>query len=680
MVVIAYAGGVFSVLSTQVRVFGLGLAAVGAIIWLAMRWRALRDPPLWWAGLIFGGLWAVSAVLALDPRRAWLVGWIILLYGLVYWAASDLASDPSRARDMVSAALLAGAILAGLALISPTGWLIGWAGLRLDGVNVAFVPPRPDGATGNPNSFASLLLMLMPGGWARLAAARTRSRRAIWAGWSALIGLVLLVTGSRGAWLAGAVGLGVFGWLIVRPRLVELSPAWRWGILIGLGLAGLIAVPLVISGLAHPTHGTLAKRADLWATALAMFARRPLVGLGPRSFATEFPTHVSVPPEQAHFHAHNLILQVMGETGLLGLAGAVTLGVAMIRRGRAAWRASDPAARPDVAAAWAGGLALLVHHMLDFTLWLPAVSLAGIWIGAGLIGAARLPAPSTRTHLARVGAGVGVALLIGSGVWAMRGEWAAWRGWVAALEGDWEAAVDHYAEAARLDPALLIYRLDRAYALGEIGLEGDPDALGEAIEEYRAILGQEPNFAPNWANLGLLLAASGDEDGARMAARRALELAPDELSLKALAECVEASTCDAERVAEMTLALREPLRLPDFSSGCAAALGGGPVSSSQQAIESALTCAVDGKADLAARLLDAADLLATNAYQPNALDALAESLGDLPGDPLAARRAWEAYNRATAPDPLDGLYSTSIGYSRFVFRRPGVPGALIGQE
>ena len=111
MVVIAYAGGVFSVLSTQVRTFGLGLAAVGAIAWLATRWRALREPPLWWGALICGGLWAVSAALALDSRRAWLAGWIVLLYGLVYWAASDLASDPNRARDMVSAALLAGAIL-----------------------------------------------------------------------------------------------------------------------------------------------------------------------------------------------------------------------------------------------------------------------------------------------------------------------------------------------------------------------------------------------------------------------------------------------------------------------------------------------------------------------------------------------------------------------------------------
>jgi tetratricopeptide (TPR) repeat protein len=325
-------------------------------------------------------------------------------------------------------------------------------------------------------------------------------------------------------------------------------------------------------------------------------------------------------------------------------------------------------------------LALLTQHLLDFTLGLPTVSLAGIWLGAGLTGAARLPAPPARTRWARVGAGIGAALLIGSGVWAMRVEWVAWRGWLAGLEGDWRSAADRYAEAARLDPALLIYRLDRAYALGEVGLEGDSDALTEAIEEYRAILDQEPNFALNWANLGLLLHASGDADGARLAARRALELAPEDGAVEALVECVESGECDAERVAELTIALREPPRPPDFSSRCADALRGNPITRSRQAVELGLLCAADGETEVAVRLLEAAQLLASKQHERNALAGLDESIGDLPDDPEAARRVWEAYNVAAVPDPLAGLYGASIGYSRFVFRRPGVPGVLIGGE
>jgi O-antigen ligase len=118
-----------------------------------------------------------------------------------------------------------------------------------------------------------------------------------------------------------------------------------------------------------------AGRLSIWGTALAMSAAHPLTGVGVRGFRYAYPEYAA---EKDRFvdatggtgaaHAHQIVLEVLSETGAIGLVGwLIGLGLAV----RAWWRA-DTGAR---ARALAPGLALLAMcfpvntHLAFYSAW-----------------------------------------------------------------------------------------------------------------------------------------------------------------------------------------------------------------------------------------------------------------------------------------------------------------------
>jgi O-antigen ligase len=103
----------------------------------------------------------------------------------------------------------------------------------------------------------------------------------------------------------------------------------------------------------------LSGRGRIWSAALCIAKAHPLNGVGPRGFREAFP---ACDPEQGAlaewglgpaYHAHQIVLEILSETGILGLLLWLA-GAALARR---AWRYAEPAAR---AAAYPAMLALVV--------------------------------------------------------------------------------------------------------------------------------------------------------------------------------------------------------------------------------------------------------------------------------------------------------------------------------
>lgn len=126
-------------------------------------------------------------------------------------------------------------------------------------------------------------------------------------------------------------------------------------------------------------------RLELWRAALHLFAGRPLLGVGPDNFRHLYGAQLGLETWDERVQANNVYLEVLADTGVLGLAAfAWLIGVPLIGIARR-WRA--PADAQTACTLLGLGLALLaflVHGLLDaFLAFTPTASL--FWMVVGMI-------------------------------------------------------------------------------------------------------------------------------------------------------------------------------------------------------------------------------------------------------------------------------------------------------
>lgn len=268
----------------------------------------------------------------------------------------------------------------------------------------SLVENRASGVFVQPNelgAFAALIVVLSVA--LLLSAGRRDPVRLLAAAALFASGAALVITLSRGAWLGLVLGLAV---------LLVLAPTIRRRFLAAIGvLAGVSSIAAFVPA-AQSTMSIVVDRAasfvdgsrnpyddrpQIWGEGLRQLAQHPLLGAGPGGYpvlATRTPSTVAFIGPQ---HAHNLLLTVAAEQGLVGvlaLFGAVA--VAVVAVGRAIGRLAD---RPDASgervllAGVAGALAVtLGQGLLDYP-WRNAVLATMVWLLLGLLVALVAPRP-----------------------------------------------------------------------------------------------------------------------------------------------------------------------------------------------------------------------------------------------------------------------------------------------
>ena len=305
------------------------LAVLGArgrhLTQLSRHWREalVVVPLLAWLVLSLG--WATEWPLASTEIKGWLLA--AAIFPVV--AASFLTTRHLR--------LALTAFVTGAALSVAIGMVDDSLVDRPpDVLSDAPAESRFAGAEGDPNTFAAALVVAaaFAGGLAATAPRRLSSAGFLAAGALLLAGLV--ASGSRGALAAAAVAL-LTAVVLFRPR--------RKGVLAGLALLLVTAVALPVAGGRLNELGDDAGRADLWRVAWRVTEDSPLIGAGLNQFRTEAKRHVREPGALNSVELivdepqtpHNLYLQVLAETGVVGL---FLLLLAMATCAYAAWRAA----------------------------------------------------------------------------------------------------------------------------------------------------------------------------------------------------------------------------------------------------------------------------------------------------------------------------------------------------
>lgn len=327
-------------------------------------------------------------------------------------------------------------------------------------------------------------------------------------GWAflGLTSLALLLTWSRGAWLAAAAATACYLLWTGRLRL----PGARL-LAVGALAAGALSVAAVQ---VRPTKVSDMGRVAVWRSSLRIFAAHPMLGAGPDTVALMLGRHKTEGFVRAYgelggqAHAHNDILQILATTGLPGLAAYAWLLLAAWRRLKNALR--DETLRAGAAAAGAGLVAAFIVAKFN-PVPLDALALAAVLLGLLDPGGTRPRAlPKAASALSAAAVLASACLLLA--------DRRAYEGMRAQHEGRLDDARASYAAAARLNPA------ESRYGFWLVGLlrersrvEPDPArrlALGaDAVAAARAMERWNPGDVRALHALGGSLAALSLQGG-----------------------------------------------------------------------------------------------------------------------------------------------------------------------
>ncbi len=229
-----------------------------------------------------------------------------------------------------------------------------WAqqGVPLDDARVLLYEKRLEardagGFFAHANVAGSFLLLST---WvaAALAAAKLRGPaspfRLVFAAVTGILAVLLfasiVMTGSRGALLAGALTAGLaVGWVLVSPRFRDRWAA-RWAA--GWALAMIVGAAVVVGAKHSSPWSSLGFRWNYWRTTEPLLRDFFWTGVGAQNFGKVYLRYKPIAVAEEIQDPHNWLLSAFCQWGVIGLAGLVALAVGVSLH----WTMTAPA-RPD---------------------------------------------------------------------------------------------------------------------------------------------------------------------------------------------------------------------------------------------------------------------------------------------------------------------------------------------
>ena len=190
-----------------------------------------------------------------------------------------------------------------------------------------------------------------------------RRRWPPWA-WMFSFGLILgavMIAGMRSGWLLMGVVMLVYLLLMIgrENRQIRFATISIPVLTLGIIILGYLVSPLfqsrvdqsltALDGTKAAVDFASSERLPIFETAWRMYQAHPVNGVGVRAFTQAYLTYAE--PGDIHvakfggahgeLHAHNVVLEVLADTGTIGLAGVLFGSILMLRY----WRAMRPAQR-----------------------------------------------------------------------------------------------------------------------------------------------------------------------------------------------------------------------------------------------------------------------------------------------------------------------------------------------
>jgi len=511
---------------TQIRALNAVLGALVVLLWIAGLPKRLDVIDIGVACALAAFLLASIASpyprLSFEPAVA----------GMAYAAAFSLArrelASPAARSMLLAVFAITGAVVSLVVLSLWLPRLAEWTALTGN------PPPLdlrlPSGPYRHQHIAAMLIALTLP---ALLSLATHRRFRPLVLTGVILAASAVAVSTSRTVWLSLAVTGGLAFLLGIRLR--------RHHLVVGLVLLALGALGIAFSGawagLADrlSSISTIASRIEIWVAALDIWASHPGSGTGPGTFpaalmSTDYFRELVPPPR----HAHNALVQLVAEAGVVGVLGVGALSVTMLWSLRAGRR------HPFHTVAVVGLLSFLLMSAMENPSDTANVTVIGILWAAMLFPESTGDRDVRGSKVVWRAPAVAAAALVSLGIAMTATASAAFDdARRAAADGNTDRAIDALTTAIRADPQFALYWRERGVRRLEIGAT-DP---GLQDLDHAVVLNPADPAAHRAAALGHL--AAGDTNVALALARTAMDLRPTDptnaLTYAQVADAVESS-------------------------------------------------------------------------------------------------------------------------------------------
>ena len=343
------------------------------------------------------GLWGWLFLLALllsigssadrrDSVRIFLL--FLASFVLCYVAAADLR-DPKRLRDLL-AFLYAALLLVGYyAVVQDAFDLVELNSSYTDLTLNEGVPGRVYSTLSNPINLSEFILLFLPLGAAYAAGAEKRWKRIVLCLGLVIPALAMLYTYSRGGWLAIILAAAVFTFCCNK----RLIPA--------LMVLGLLCIPLLpesvlirLSTIGSSKDTSTQHRLDIWRGVANMLSDdgRWLTGIGPgpatfRVFYLSYSVGIA---KTGAYHTQMHYLELITETGLLGLVSFLGFMLKTLGRAGRAIRSGLREHRLVLFAGFSTAAALAFVGLVEYLWFYPRIMFA-FFLFLGILLAASAP-------------------------------------------------------------------------------------------------------------------------------------------------------------------------------------------------------------------------------------------------------------------------------------------------
>jgi len=399
-------------------VFGIGLSMILAI-WLLksnrkreLAWpRTYLDKPLLFFFLV--SLLSVAYSFSLHPEMKLAIlsfggrtilflflNCIAILYLTVY-----LVREERNIKSLLYIAFIVGTVTSFYAILQFKGIEPIWPG------KIEPFGTRSVSTFGNPNFLASFLILILPVIAVLAFFEKSPARKLFLAGLFGVNFLGLLVTHTRSAWLglfSASLFLAFFlvsyhrslllrnrKWLIFLFGLLFLVMAYP----VKVGQQGEKRVMVArlaidkVKSIADFKQMAYVQRFLIWKASYSMFKESPLLGHGWGNFEIIYPFHQGrflkiekYSPFRTHANnAHNEILEIVTQTGMVGLGIYLWLFIVLFKMGIAGYRKlSSEYHQMFILGFLASIFGMLIDNMLNVSLHFPMPALL-FWIAMGFV-------------------------------------------------------------------------------------------------------------------------------------------------------------------------------------------------------------------------------------------------------------------------------------------------------
>lgn len=320
---------------------------------------------------------SLSPLWSAVPSRAFNVTGILLKDIVIFWMLADAFRDRRvllRASEIV--------VMAAAALSLPSlhqyfthNFEFTYGGFAQSSVlNIVgdFDSYRLGGPFSSPNYFALVLLVTVPMGIALLRTSISGFERLLVAGLLVPICLTVLLTFSRGGSVLLVVlialsfrrsrltPLRIMLGVVVLAALVSVTPPRVWDRL------GTLVAPITGGGEQKTiVDESVELRIGAQATAIEMFISHPFLGVGAGNFPAlyqEYSRWLGLRTRSAEYTPHNLYLEILAETGAVGLVTFMITAIVplvTLRRARRSWPTETRAGRDHLELSYGLEIALI---------------------------------------------------------------------------------------------------------------------------------------------------------------------------------------------------------------------------------------------------------------------------------------------------------------------------------